>query len=125
MKKLLTIFLLSFSINGYCEWKVIDSDKDGSGYIDPSTIKKSLNLVKVWEMIDYKTLQKNNGFTYKSLVSLREYDCKDDRVRGLSITYFSDSMGNGKPVNQDNQTTEWVYLPPGSLGITKLKGLCK
>ena len=125
MKKLLPIFLLLFSINGYCEWTPSDSDNDGRGYIDYSTIKRSSNIVKIWELIDYKNPQKYNSLTYKSIVSLREYDCSNEKVRGLSISYFSDSMGKGNPVNIVNQPSDWMYLPPGSMGLSKLKSVCK
>ena len=125
MKKLLTIFLLLFSINGYCEWTVVDLDKDGNGYMDFSTIKRSSTSVRVWELLDFKNTQSLGSIYYNSIVSFREYDCSQDRVRGLSSTYFSNTMGSGNPIKQFNQPTDWKYVLPGTVGSKKLNILCK
>jgi hypothetical protein len=125
MKNFLTIFLLSFSINGYCEWTVVDPDKDGTGYIDFSTIKRISTTVRVWEMVDYKNTQSLGTMNYNSVVSLREYDCSQERVRVLTSTYFSNSMGSGNPIKDFNKPTDWRFFPPRTVGSMKLDMLCK
>lgn len=125
MKKLLTIFLLLFSINGYCEWTVVDLDKDVNDYMDFTTIKRSPTSIRVWELLDFKNTQSLDGMYFNSIVSLREYDCSQDRVRVLSSTYFSNKMGSGNLIKQFNQPTDWKYLLPRTLGSKKLNILCK
>ena len=125
MKKLLTIFLLLFSINGYCEWTVVDLDKDVNDYMDFTTIKRSSTSIRVWELLDFKNTQSLDGMYFNSIVSLREYDCSQDRVRVLSSTYFSNKMGSGNLIKQFNQPTDWKYLLPRTLGSKKLNILCK
>ena len=125
MKKLLITFLVLFSTNAYCEWTVVDLDKDGNGYMDFSTIKRSSTSVRVWELLDFKNTQSLGSIYYNSIVSFREYDCSQDRVRSLSSTYFSNTMGSGNPMKQLNQPSDWMYVLPKTVGAKKLNILCK
>ena len=116
MKKLLTIFLLLFSINGYCEWTPVSSGNDGVTYVDFSTIKKSGNYLRSWGLIDFK-----GNF---SLIYLTEYDCSEERSRDLSLTSYSGPMGTGIP-KISNITPNWVYHRPNSSGFIVLKSVCR
>ena len=55
---LITLLLLSSS-PAYAEWvKVSDSDEAGKTvYVDPATIRRDSNLVKMWQFYDYETVQ--------------------------------------------------------------------
>ena len=60
MKRLIVIILLVLSSSpAYAEWiKVSDSDEAGKTvYVDPATIRRDSNLVKMWQFYDYKTVQ--------------------------------------------------------------------
>ena len=125
MKKLLTIFLLSFSINGYCEWfKVVESDSTTT-YIDDSKIKKKDKFIRVWTLTNQKTPVKvDNGMSYQSYVTLVEIDCRDDRSRNLSTTLYQDSMGKGNPLIDLNEVSNWSFSPPKSVGDSLIKFSC-
>jgi len=124
MKKLLTIFLLLFSINGHCEWtKLVDNDETSS-YIDKTTIKKNGSFVKVWELLDYKTPQELNSGKYKSSVILFEYDCKDERRRILSLVEYTEQMGIGKQILTIDDPDKWSYVKPNTMQFLLMKSLC-
>ena len=57
----LLLFLLLFlsSAPAYAEWvKGSDSDEEGKTvYVDPTFIRRNRNLVKMWRLYDYKTVQ--------------------------------------------------------------------
>ena len=116
MKKLLTIFLLSFSINGYCEWVKVTSGTTGTQYIDFSTIKRNGKYLRVWNLIDYtdKTSQ----------ISLSDYDCDEDRTLLISLTTYSSSMGTGT-ARSEPIISKWEYEIPNTIGYILLKRLCK
>lgn len=125
MKKLLTIFLLSFSINGYCEWfKVVESDSTTT-YIDDSKIKKKDKFIRVWTLTSHKIPVKlDNGKIYQSYVSFVEIDCREDRSRNLSTTIYEDSMGKGNPVVVLNEVSKWSFSSPGTVGDSLIQFSC-
>src|SRR5262249_33964717 len=55
-------------------------------YVARSTISRSGNLVKMWDMYDFKTTQTADGKHYLSAKNQHEYDCKGKRRRMLSTT---------------------------------------
>ena len=125
MKKLLTIFLLSFSINGYCEWfKIVESDSTTT-YIDDSKIKKKDKFIRVWTLTSHKIPVKlDNGKIYQSYVSFVEIDCREDRSRNLSTTIYEDSMGRGNPVVVLNEVSKWSFSSPGTVGDSLIQFSC-
>ena len=125
MKKLLSLFLLLFSINGYCGWfKVIESDSTTT-YIDDSKIKNKDKFIRVWVLTDQKNPVKlDNGKVYQSYVSFVEIDCRDDKSRDLSTTLYQDSMGRGNPLINLNEVSKWSFSPPGSVGDSLIKFSC-
>jgi hypothetical protein len=63
------IFLILLVLNSdvaYAEWvKVSDRDETGKMvYVDPATIRRNSNLVKMWQFFDYKTVQTVGGGKY-------------------------------------------------------------
>jgi len=94
-----------------------------SGYQEPavavyaarSTIRRSGNLVKMWDMYDFKTARVYEGKQYLSLKNQMDYDCKGARGRLLSTTAFAGHMGKGNVVISDtNSSAAWEPVRPGS-----------
>ncbi len=50
-----------------------------------------------------------------STVVLREYDCRERRVRLVSSIDFSGHMGQGDPVDTSNTVRRWEPIVEGSL----------
>jgi len=85
--------------NVIAEWTKVTDSKDGETnvYIDYGTIKKKGNKVKMWSLIDYKTVQKikfkNDNFL--SSLSRQEYDCEEETTRVLDLYLYSGNMKTG------------------------------
>ena len=120
MKRLLTIILLIMSADSYAEWTRIDGNDRLSLYADKATIRRNGNLVKMWDLLDFKTAQKN----VLSVKVQSEYDCKAERSRILAVTRFSGQMGNGTVVYGNNDGGKWLPIEPGSIGESKWKIAC-
>ena len=120
MKRLLTIILLIMSADSYAEWTRIDGNDRLSLYADKATIRRNGNLVKMWDLLDFKTAQKN----VLSVKVQSEYDCKAERSRILAVTRFSGQMGNGTVVYGNNDSGKWLPIEPGSIGESKWKIAC-
>jgi len=127
MKRLLLITLLVLNSGPvYAEW-VLTSGNDDAGltvYVDPDTIRRKGNLVKMWQLYDYKTIQTVAGDSLLSIKRYNEYDCTEERTRMLAYTWFSGNMGSGKVVYGTPDEQQWEPVIPRSINRTLWKVAC-
>ncbi len=119
MKKLLLILMLAaVSSSAMAEWVEIGVDtKKYIDYVDPETIRKSGNKVKMWEMTDFKTVQELDGKQFMSTKVLKEYDCKEGQSRQLYLSVYSENMGRGNTIiSGDRSEDKWKPTTPGTVG---------
>ena len=121
-----TLLVLNSSA-AYAEWvKVSDRDEAGKTvYVDPATIRRNSNLVKMWQFYDYKTVQTVGGVRFLSNKEELEFDCVEERSRSLGLKDFSGNMGSGTVVYTNSQVGKWLRVVPGSIGHTVWKVVCK
>ena len=121
------ILLVLDSGAAYAEWvKVSDRDEAGTTvYVDPATIRRNSNLVKMWQFYDYKTVQTVGGVRFLSNKEELEFDCVEERSRSLGLKEFSGNMGSGTVVYTNSQVGKWLPVVPGSIGHTVWKVVCK
>lgn len=84
-------------------------------YVDPDTIRRNGDVVTLWALFDYKTIQSIVGGPWLSSKARREYDCVKERVRLLGFTTFSGNMGSGEAVYSNLDETKWESVAPDSL----------
>ncbi len=118
MKRLLLITLLVLSSGpAYAEWVVVAKDiaEDGATtYADPDTICRKGELVKMWALFDFETVQTGGGTSYLSMRVQRQFDCADERTRLLTGTWFLGNMGTGDISFHHDDKGMWRPVPPGS-----------
>ena len=128
MKRLLMgLMLLVTAGSASAEWTAAGGTGELIQYVDRATIRKSGNLVKMWDLADYKTVQTSpsTGVSYFSDKGQREYDCKEEKRRLLAFTWFDGQMGSGKVVySNGNVRDEWSPIQPGSIGEAMWKIAC-
>jgi hypothetical protein len=127
MKRLIVITLLVLSSSpAYAEWiKVSDSDEAGmTVYVDPATIRRNRNLVKMWQFYDYKTVQTVAGIGFLTVKEQWEFDCAEERRRVLALTEFSGNMGSGTVVYTNSEVGKWQPVAPSSIGQLLWKFAC-
>ena len=117
MKQLLLItFLVLSSSPAYAEWILIDNGKPGMTiYVNPDTIHRTGDRVKMWELFDFKKPEKMAGEPHLSFKMHSEYDCTKEGKREGKVTFFSGNMGRGKVVYRNSAEHEWEPVPPGSV----------
>ena len=126
MTRLLLITLLVLSSGpAYAEWVVVDK-KEGvmTTCVDPATIRRKGDLVKVWELYDYKTIQTTGYDSSLSNKVLSEYDCSGECTRVLAFAMYSGNMGNGKVVDVGSFEGKWSPVLPDSIGQTLWEVAC-
>ena len=126
MKRLLMgQMLLVTATAASAEWTVVaGGNNEFTLYLDMATIRRNGNLVKLWDLMDYKTTQEFSNHSFLSTKQQTEYDCKEERGRQLAYSFFSGQMGSGKNVNTNNDTGKWAPIQPGSVGEAKWKIAC-
>ncbi len=123
---LITLLVLS-SGPAYAEWVVIGYSKSLGGYtlyVDPDTIRRKGDLVKVWALTDYSTIQTIAALSFLSSKAQNEFDCVEERQHELAVTWFSGQMGHGNGVWHNSDETEWRPVAPGSAGQGVWKFAC-
>ena len=119
MTRLLLIILLFLSsAPAYAEWvKVSDGDEaEKTVYVDPATIRRNSNLVKMRQFYDYKTVQTVGGIRFLTAEEQWEFDCAEERSRVLALKEFSGNMRSGTVVYSNTEVGKWQPVAPGTLG---------
>jgi hypothetical protein len=113
----------------YAGW-VLASGVDKAGmtvYVDPDSIRRKGNLVKIWSLWDYKTVQNGVKGSYLSQQSQIEFDCAEERYRVLSVADYSRNMASGNLVYSssfDLTEVRWNPVFPGSVSLSVWKFAC-
>jgi surface-adhesin protein E len=120
---LITLLVLS-SGPAYGEWVAVDKKADGTAYADPDTIRFKGDVVTMWTLHDFKTMQTMGGHSFLSIKGQAEYDCAEERYRPLAFIEFSGNMGSSKVVTNGSTEQEWRPVAPGSVGQGLWKFAC-
>lgn len=129
MRRIVLITLLTiFSSVARAEWVEIATDANATGYADPTNLSQVLGIVKMWELVDYKKSRTLNigiqPITFLSTISQVEYDCAENKLRRMIVTFYSAKMGEGNPVYANPTPSEWVKVRPNTNGEALWKLAC-
>ena len=125
---LITLLFLS-TVPAYAEWVAVEKDYLAPGlqtvYVDPDTIRREGNLVTLWQLIDFRTMQGNRSPTrFLSTKTHKEFDCAGKRVRLLAFTEFSRHMGAGIAANGYVDKDNWLPVEPESISYALWEVVC-
>ena len=127
MKILIAVLLAAFSSSALAEWTMVGGDDGITTYADLSTIRKSGDKVKMWDLYDLKVVQifKGDGKRFLSSVTFTEYDCKEETQRLLTFNWYSKNMGAGDVVYTSGVIHEEPRpMWPGSMREVLFKVAC-
>lgn len=124
---LITLLLLSNS-PAYAEWVKIDSSESKGGYsvfVDPDTIRRKGEMVKLWYLLDYNTIQTVLQGSFLSGRAQAVIDCAEERIRLLASTNFSGNMGSGYIIYNNIDESKWGPVAPRSIAEALWEVACK
>ena len=99
MRIVLVALLMLANTSAWAEWERLGETDEFIQYIDPATIRKDGNFIRVWALQDR---QVQNADGVRSIRALEEYECKQVRSRLLSLSVHSGSMATGNVINVGN-----------------------
>jgi hypothetical protein len=130
MKKLILIvcgLLIFSSTNANAEWIEVGETRNAVFFIDPTTLKKERNLVKIWTMRDLKEIAFSStaNVSYLSDRTYAEFNCKEEKYRQLNFYWYSENKGGGQVVFISDTPSKSIQIPPGSITSIIMKAVCK
>jgi hypothetical protein len=88
-----------------------DASLDADIYVARSSIQRSGNLARMWDLMDFKSVHRSEGKPFLSVRSHYEYDCGGSRTRMLSATGYAGHMGEGAVNLSSDSPLPWQPLP--------------
>jgi surface-adhesin protein E len=131
MTRLLWVTLLALSCGPvYAEWVEVGGkvEEGLTIYLDLDTISSSRSgdVVKIWELWDFKRTRTEPKPPHMSVKYQREIDCTKKRARLLAMTAYSGNMGSGKVVySYSDFKDQGIEVVPGSVSESVWKVACK
>ena len=113
----------AFASPVFAEWTAVGESVDGDiFYIDFDTVKENNGYVYYWELQDLLKPDSEGDLSYKAL---NEIDCDIPRkLRSLSVSYYTQPMASGSTSTTNNDTSEWKYPSPNSVGEAMINAAC-
>ena len=123
MKTILFSILILFSINWFAfNWGWIADGVDGdSFYVDVDNIKKRNGIVYYWTLVDLLEPFPSGTNSY---IDKNKVDCIEGKRTWLSSTSYSQSMGKGRILVEDNPN-RITYPKPITTVYILMKFACK
>ena len=116
MRKVIFMMLLAVVTNSaMAKWAEVGATAIFTAYVDPATIQKAGNRVKMWDLFDFSITQTLMDKQFHSIKSQREFDCKETSMRLLYTTSHTLKMGAGSIVYTSNLVRDWAPVPPESI----------
>jgi len=121
MKKLIIVLSLLVSVPSWAKWTYYSEHEDAKFYMDISTIRKELNIRKVWTISNYKEKTKLGVLSVRARM---EFDCKNERYKMLSVSTHSEPMASGETLQSVVPSSEYREIPPDTPNSDLLGILC-
>jgi len=123
---LIAVLLLS-SGPAHAEWVEVGGkvEEGLTVYVELDTLSRSGDVVKMWELWDFKTSRTETKPPHMSVKSQREFDCIKKRGQLLALTAFSGNMGSGEVVYSSSDFKDQeIPVEPGSVAEIVWKLVC-
>ena len=113
---ILMMLLAVVSSSAMAEWVELATTDISTFYVEPTTIRKSGNKVKMWVLENFNSVQEFSGDKYLSQKAQDEFDCKEMMRRALSMTLFHGNMGTGgfTNISGNKKPRKWYSVEPDS-----------
>lgn len=106
-------------------WTLVTASEDVYVYMRPAE-KGTSGLRRVWTAYDSAGPREHDGFTFRSVRSLGEYDCKKRLSRVLDETYHDAPALTGASWHSPKFIpTPWAKAEPGSVGELRMAFACR
>lgn len=102
------------SASAAAEWTKIGETETYIYYTDHSSIQKADETVVMSDLFDYRTTQTEGGISALSKLTIREYDCQNQKSQPVKTTWYADHMGSGAAARSTGATGQLAASASGT-----------
>jgi len=115
--------LILHSVPSFAGWVLFEGTDEVEIYVDLSAILKNEQVASVEYLMNFSKPQLSKGV--KSAVDVAEFDCEQKRKRTLSMTNYSEPMGQGGVLFNNKEPTRWRPVGVDGMEYTLWQFACK
>ncbi len=105
-------------------WTLVTASDDTAVYMRAAPPEGGLR--RVWTAYDAAKVLQRDGFSFRSVSSLGEFDCKQNRSRVVDETYHDAPALSGRSWRSAKFIpTPWATPAPGSVGAIRMAFACR
>lgn len=124
-RPLLFAVLLLVSPAASAQWVQITRNEDLRLFVDRGDLRRSGDLVTVWQLVDYTSAQWLGQTVIMSIRNEVEVDCAGTRMRTIAASAYTEQMGRGRMVvSEKAPAPEWAAIPAGGSAEALWKIAC-
>jgi hypothetical protein len=107
-------------------WTYVTASQDAQLFMKPDAERGPPEARRVWTAYELETARDRQGFEFRSVQSLGEYDCTRRRTRVIDETFHAAPGLTGKTWKQPDFTpTDWAEAAPESVGEIRMDFACQ
>ena len=107
-------------------WTLVTASDDTYVYMRPHSAAGGDGVRKVWTAYDADAPRQRDGFTFRSVESLGEFDCRRRLSRVVEEIYHDGPGLQGKAWRSPKfRVTPWAAAQPESVGAVRMAYACK
>ena len=126
MRKLVIGLALSlFATAASAQWVLVSEYDGGKIYADPTTKRRTGNVVRIWTLHDYDKPLTAGEFTYYSARFYEQFNCVEQTDQSLQASLFAGKMLSGQVLFTTNEPSEKSFTAPNTKGAAMLEFACK
>jgi len=127
LKLFFMLLLIVVSNTAMAQWiKVFTSDDNTSVFYAAPSSKQDTGAetAKIWVLNDLNKEQLIDSKSYLSIISEKEYNCKDMQDRLLYSSYHTGNMGGREVVQSGSDNKQWAVIKPNTPGAAQWEIAC-
>lgn len=106
------------------DWFKVGETETYVYYADRGSIRKADEIVTMSDLFDYKTAQTEGGTSAVSKITVREYDCQNQKSQPVKTTWYADHMGSGAVGRISGATGQLTPSASGTSTAALMKVAC-
>ena len=108
------------------QWTAVGLFDIGTFYVDTDNITSSGDLYKAWTMLDYRDpkVHAPTGKSFKSTRMQMEFNCKEQTVRTLSLSYHTGVRLSGDALSTEGVIGPFEPVPPDTPIFKIMRWVC-
>ena len=106
------------------DWAKVGETEMYMYYADRGSIQKADETVTMSDLFDYKSAQAEGGIPVFSKITVREYDCQNQKSQPVKTTWYADHMGSGAAGRSTGATGQLTTSASGTATAALMKIAC-